>query len=143
MRITVQKGQPFVCILVSFLVYGLICYELLPTITQPIQGKPYSYILSEKIPPYVSESHPMLLSLWHVNQSNIAFAEDITVVISSRVSTKSTGGFGDALCSHSQSTDSEDILPHLIDCPDTVFKLAKVQACQYLDIPPPFAPVLI
>ena len=143
MRITVEKQQPFVYILVSFLVYGLICYELLPTITQPIQGEPYSYILSEKIPLHDSESYPVPLSLWHVNQSDIALAEGITVVISNRVSPKSTGSVWNVLCSHSQNMNSEDILPHLVDCSDTVFKLAKAQACQYFDIPPPLASALV
>jgi hypothetical protein len=138
-----ERRQLFICILVGFLVYGLICYELLPTITEPIQGEPYSYILSEKITLHDSKSYPVPLSLWHVNQNDIALAEGITVVISNRVSTKSTGSARNASCSRSQNTDSEDILPDLIDCPDTAFKLAKVQACQYLDIPPPRAPALL
>lgn len=137
MRITVEKRPPFVCILVSFLVYGLICYELLPAITESIQGKLFSSTLSEGIPPHDSENYPVPLSLWHVNQSDIAFAEGITVVISNRVSTGRTSTVWNALCSHPQNMGAEHISLYPVDCPDTGFKLAKVQACQYFDIPPP------
>jgi len=53
-----EKRQIFICILASFLVYGLIWYGLLPTIVKPIQGEPFSFTLSEKIPLPDGEIYP-------------------------------------------------------------------------------------
>ena len=134
-----ERRQIFICILVSFLVYGLTCYGLLPTITKPIQGESFSSTLSEKTPLHDGESYPVSLPLWQVNESNGVFAWIVSGTGLYRVLTKSTGSVWNALCSHLQNTDYEHILSYLIDRPDTVFKFINGQTYQHLDIPPPHA----
>lgn len=136
-----EKRHIFICILASFLVYGLIWYGLLPTIVKPIQGEPFSSTLSEKIPLQDRESYPASLPLWQVNESNGVFAQIVTGTSLYRVPTKSPGNVRSALCYCCHNTDSShaEISPHIIDSPNTVFKLTNGHVCRYLDIPPPHA----
>jgi hypothetical protein len=137
MRRPEKRQILFICILVGFLVYGLIGYGLSLTITKPIQGEPFSFTLSEKMPLQDRESYPVPLPLWQVNESNGVFAEIVAGKDLYRVLTKSWGSIWNALCSHPHDKDSEDISLHLIDYPDTVFKFVSCQTYQLLDIPPP------
>jgi len=134
-----EKRKIFISILASFLVYGLTCYGLLPTLSKPIQGEPFSFAFSEKMPLPDGESCPVSLPLWQVNESNSILAQIAAGTSLCRVPTKSPGSVWNALCSHPQNMDSEDISFHLIDRPDTVFKLISGQTYQRLDIPPPHA----
>lgn len=139
--IRLEKRQIFICILASFLIYGLTCYGLSPTIVEPIQGEPFSFTLSEKIPPHDKESHPVSSPLWQVNENNIAFAHSVTVISSNRVPAKSPGNVRRALCYCHHNTDSNHavISLRIIDSPNTVFKFADGQTYLHLDIPPPHA----
>jgi len=118
-----EKRQIFISILVSFLVYGLTCYGLLPTIVKPIQGESFSSTLSEKIPLPDGESYPVSLALWQVNESSSVFAQIAAGTSLYRALTKSPGSVWNA--------------SHLINRPDTVFKFISGQTYQLLDIPPP------
>ena len=135
------KRQILISTLVSLLVYGLICYGLLPTLTKPIQNTSFSFTFSEKIPFNDWESYPVSLPLWQVNESSGVFSQIFTGTSLYRMSTKSPGNVRSALCSCYYSTDSShtEASLHIIDSTNTVFKLANYQAYQYLDIPPPHA----
>ena len=136
-----EKRQIFISILVSFLVYGLTCCGLLPTLTKPIQGEPFSFAFSEKIPLPDRESYPMSLPLWQVNESNSVLAQIAAGTSLCRVPTKSPGNVRSALCCCYHNTDSShaEISLHIIDSTNTVFKFINGQTYQRLDIPPPHA----
>jgi len=136
-----EKRQIFISILVCFLVYGLTCCGLLPTLTKPIQGEPFSFAFSEKIPLSDRESCPVSLPIWQISESNGILAQIVTETSLCRVPTKSPGNVLSALCYCYHNTDSShaEISLHIIDSTNTVFKLTNYQACQYLDIPPPHA----
>ena len=136
-----ERRQIFICILVSFLVYGLTCYGLLPTITKPIQGESFSSTLSEKTPLHDGESYPVSLPLWQVNESNGVLAQIVAGTSLYRVPTKSPGTVRSALCYCYHNTDSShaEISLHIIDSTNTVFKFINGQTYQRLDIPPPHA----
>lgn len=134
-----KKRQIFICLLVSFLVLGLIWYGLSPDIAKPIQGKPFSFTLSGNIPLHDRESYPVSLPIWQFSEDNGIFAQIVAGTSLYRVLIKSTGSVWNALCSNPQNTDPVDISLHLIDRPDTVFKFISGPTYQHLDIPPPYA----
>jgi len=135
-----EKRQIFISILVSFLVYGLTCYGLSPTITKPTQGESLSSTLSEKIPLNDGESYPVSLPLWQVNESNGVLAQIVARTSLYRVPTKSSGNVRSALCCcHNTDSSHAETSFHIVDSTNTVFKLTNYKACQYLDIPPPHA----
>lgn len=133
-----EKRKLFICILISLLVYGLNWFGL-SNIFEPDQGL-FSFDSLKGSTSHDNESYPVPLSLGHVNQSDIAIA--VTRLSTNRASSVSIGSIWNTFCSRLHR-DLEDIQPRIVDCPDTAFKLAKIQACQYLDIPPPFAPALL
>ena len=136
-----EKRQIFISILVSFLVYGLTCYGLSPTITKPIQGEPFSFSSSEKLPLHDRESYPVSLPLWQVSEINDVFAQIVARPSLYRVRTKTLGNVGNTLCYCHHNTDSShaEISLRITDSPNTVFKFIKGQSYQHLDIPPPHA----
>jgi len=135
-----EKRQIFIPILVSFLIYGLIWYGL-STIVKPIQSEPFSSSLSEKIPLHDGESYPVSLPLLQGNEGSDVFAQIVAGTSLYRVSTKGHGNARSALCCCYHNTDSSHvkISLHIIDSPNTVFKLTNGHVCQYIDIPPPYA----
>lgn len=135
------KRQIFISILVGFLVCGLTCYGLLPTIIKPIQGASFSFTFSEKISLNDGESYPMSLPLWQINESGDIFAQIVTGTSLNRVSTKNAGNVRIALRCSCHNTDSShtQISLHIIDSTNTVFKFINGQIYQRLDIPPPHA----
>ena len=138
-----EKRQIFIPILVSFLIYGLIWYGL-STIVKPIQSEPFSSSLSEKIPLHDGESYPVSLPLWQVNEGSDVFAQIVAGTSLYKVPTKRPGNVRSALCYCYPNTDSShaEISLHIIDSPNTVFKLTNGHVCRYLDIPPPASALL-
>ena len=136
-----EKRQIFICILVSFMVCGLIWCGLLPTIVKPIQGEPFSSTLPEKIPLPAGESYPVSLPLWQVNESNSIFAQIVAGTSLYRVPTKNASNVRSASCYCYHNTDPShaEISLYIIDSTNTVFKFINGQTYQRLDIPPPHA----
>jgi hypothetical protein len=132
-----EKRQIFISILAIFLMYGLTCYGLSPTITEPTQGESLSSTLSAKMPLNDGESYPVSLPLWQFNESSGVLDQIIAGISLYRVPSKNPGGVWNASCSHPRNIGSADISSHPIDCPDTVFKHINGQTYQRLDIPPP------
>jgi hypothetical protein len=134
-----KKRQIFICILVSFLICGLIGYSLLPTSIKPFKAASFSFTFSEKTPLHDSESYPLSLPIPQVTEGNGIFAQIVAGTNSYRVPTKSTGNVRSALCYCDHNTDSShaEISPCIIDSPNTVFKFTNGQTYQRLDIPPP------
>lgn len=136
-----EKRKIFIPILVSFLIYGLIWYGLLPTIVKPIQSELFSSSLSEKIPLHDGESYPVSLPLRQVNEGSDVFAQIVAGTSLYKVPTKSHGNVRSALCYRYHNTDPShaEISLCIIDSPNTVFKPTNGHVCRYLDIPPPYA----
>ena len=132
-----KRRQIFICILVSFVVWGLICYGLSPAIAKLAQDESFSFTLSKKIPLNDKGSDQAPLRLWQVNESNGVFAQVVARTSFYRVPIKSTRGVWNALYSHPENTYSDDTSFHLIDRPNTAFKVAGGQTYHYLDMPPP------
>lgn len=135
------KRRVFICILVSLMVYGLTWCGLLPNIGGSNQVRAFSFGSSQEPPLRDEASFPAPSPLWQVNQSNIAFLESVTVVISNRILTKSPSHGQGALyyCHHNTDSSHTIISLHIVNCPDTVLKLISDQNYLQLDIPPPHA----
>jgi hypothetical protein len=137
------RRQILISIFVGLLAYGLACYGLSFTITRSIQRNLSSSALSDGIPLFDWKSYNELLTVWQVNEGNIIPAQIVVGRNLCRVFTGCGDTIWNATCSHIQNVDSDYISSYLIDRPEAIFKLAKGQACQHLDIPPPPATTLL
>jgi len=132
-----EKRQVLIFILVSVLVLASL-YGLSYSITEPNQGKPFSFTSSKESPLHNSETYLAPLPLWQFNGSNVIFAQSATEISSNGVLTRNTGNSKHALCYYRcEIVPKHKEISFRIDSFNVPFKLINLHICQYLDIPPP------
>lgn len=140
MMVRLKRHQAILCVLVSFLVYGLTWYGVMLTLGDA--GSP-SLLRSNSVQnlPFNREASFIdQLIVWQINEANLATIDKISEQKSGKVATRNPGdekvklksGLPVRKFNHNQSKN------YIIDYPDTVFTITGVTDYHILDIPPPY-----